>query len=197
MKITILSEHGYTEALFGLGMSHGVTAVVDELGDDVEMWRPRMGEVSKKLAGKGLGHDKFLETIQVILDIAAPRYWWQEFDTYRVGTTKQSESTMHTIVKREFSQEDFEQAKPQATLDRLNALRSAFLFTTNREMMEELFLTLKDELPEGFLQRRIVSTNYKTLQNIIRQRAHHRLPQWKQLVAHLKENLQHPELLPF
>lgn len=37
----------------------------------------------------------------------APLYWWKEFDTYKVGTVANSCSTMHKIVAKEFTLEDF------------------------------------------------------------------------------------------
>ena len=59
------------------------------------------------MTGKGGGHDKFLESIQVWFVMDMPRYFWQEFDTYRVGGSKQSESTMYTLGKRKLSTSDF------------------------------------------------------------------------------------------
>lgn len=43
----------------------------------------------------------------VSVDITAPIYWWKEFDTYKVGTTANSTSTMHRIHSKEFSRDDF------------------------------------------------------------------------------------------
>lgn len=171
MKIKILDERGYEFAMLGLSLSHNQDPA-------------KMPEVAQRLALKGGGHNKFLESIVLWLDITAPRYWWQEFDTYRVGMTKQSESTMHTITKRPLTQEDFEYPIPEEILVYLNNL-----------------ITIKDWkrvkglLPESFLQRRIVSTNYMTLQRIIRQRETHRLEEWHQFVDEVLAQAQHPEFL--
>ena len=89
MDVQIMAECGVVEAMVGLSLSYGVGKSYEE-----------MLEVAKKLYNKDGGHNKFLESIVVWLNIDAPRYWWQQFDTYRVGTTKQSGSTMHTIMKR-------------------------------------------------------------------------------------------------
>ena len=41
-------------------------------------------------------HAKVLRGINVYTEINAPRYWWQEMDTYHIGTERlSSESTMH------------------------------------------------------------------------------------------------------
>ena len=86
MKVEVVNESGYTEALLGLSLSHN---------QPIE----NMADVALKLASKDGGHNKFLESIYIWLDITAPRFWWQEADTYRLST-KQSESTMHTMTNR-------------------------------------------------------------------------------------------------
>lgn len=48
------------------------------------------------LVRSGDEHAKVLRGINVYATINAPRYWWQEADTYRVGTERlSSESSMH------------------------------------------------------------------------------------------------------
>jgi thymidylate synthase ThyX len=54
------------------------------------------------------------------------------------------------------------------------------------------FEQVKRELPEAFVQRRIVCTNYKTLRNIVMQRATHRLGEWQVFCEALLEQLAHP-----
>ena len=51
-----------------------------------------------RLAKAGSDHRKFLRQIIVSVDITAPLYWWKEFDTYKVGTTANSCSTMHKLM---------------------------------------------------------------------------------------------------
>ena len=64
-------------------------------------------DLMKRLSKAGPPHRKFLRQIFVSLDITAPLYWWKEFDTYKVGTTANSCSTMHKIQAKEFVQNDF------------------------------------------------------------------------------------------
>ena len=158
-SVSILREAGYDEALLGLTLSYAKTSYSPQQRRDVAI----------KLARRGGSHAKFMESIVVWLDITAPRYWWQQFDTYRVGVTKQSESTMHTILNRPLTAEDFEDKIPQEILDTLN-------FMIDRKQ----FSTVKAILPESFLQRRIVCTNYRTLARIVRQRLGHRIRLWQE-----------------
>lgn len=198
MKTQVISESGYTEALFGLGLSYGLTSGM-KFVDFKAPWnashgdiikgaaevRDRLERLVKKLAHRDGGHNKFLETIIVNLDITAPRYWWQEFDTYRIGVTKQSESTMHTLRKRPVDEYDFEDYIPEEYLLHIN---DSIKFNASLQ-------TIKGLLPESFLQRRIVCTNYKALRGILWQREGHRLKLWDQFRAEVLAGVQHPQFL--
>ena len=191
MKINIIETSGETTALFGIGLSYGITStyksrIALHLYNDLYN---KLLKTADTLAHKQGGHNKFLESINISLDITAPRYWWSEFDTYRVGVTKQSESTIHTLGKRDLTADDFEHNLPFDILTIFNNIIDRYRCTENKKEKETLFLTLKNLLPEGYLQRRIVVLNAKTLQNIIAQRINHRLPEWKQFCDTLRNSL--------
>ena len=191
MKINIIETSGENTALFGIGLSYGITSTYKSctalhLYNDLYN---KLLKIADTLAHKQGGHNKFLESINISLDITAPRYWWSEFDTYRVGVTKQSESTIHTLGKRDLTADDFEHNLPFDILTIFNNIIDRYRCTENKKEKENLFLTLKNLLPEGYLQRRIVVLNAKTLQNIIAQRINHRLPEWKQFCDTLRNSL--------
>ena len=54
---------------------------------------------------------------------------------------------------------------------------------------------LRDNLSSGFLECRVVNTNYKTLQNIIHQRKNHKSKKWNTFIEMLLKQVQHPEFL--
>lgn len=61
------------------------------------------------LVKRGDEHAKVLRGVMVWCEIHAPRYWWQEMSTYRVGADGlSSESTMHTIGKDGVSIDNFD-----------------------------------------------------------------------------------------
>lgn len=171
MKVVVLEEHGYEAALLGLSLSYRQDPT-------------RMPAVARRLRFLGDGHNKFLESIVVWLDMTAPRYFWQQFDTYRVGVTKQSESTMHTLTSRPLAPGDFAHPVPGEYLAHLNRL-----------IGEDDWEEAKAALPESLFQRRIVCLNYMVLQRMVRQRRTHRLPEWRTFIAEVLENVEHPELL--
>jgi hypothetical protein len=183
MNVKIINESGYEAAIKGIGFSYGI--------DDFE----RLEGVAKKLAFKGGGHNKFLESIQVWIEIRAARYWWAEADTYRAGMTKQSESTIHTIAKRSLTQNDFEHEVLQSTIDYVNSLIVKYNKSEDVPIRKHHFNLIKANLPEGYLQKRMVCTNYKTLKNMIYQRKNHRLQEWHVFIKNVRSQLEHPNLL--
>lgn len=140
--------------------------------------------LANKLIKAGGEHRKFLRQIFVSVDITAPRYIWQEWSTYKVGTTENSESTMHTAMKQPITIDMFEVDKYgdeniynswQCTLNTLNDLRDKYNLTKDIEY----FRAFKQKLPEGFLQMRTCTMNYENIYNMRRQRKNHKLSEWK------------------
>lgn len=188
MRVRLMKEFGYEEALFGIGLSYGKVSgyATPEEAMQHDEWS-RLCELAPQLAlyGSG-GHDKFLRQIGVILDITAPLYWWKQMDTYKVSTVAQSESTMHTLMKKPVTKDCFEFGQvPDFYIDFLEDLRQ-----------DGDFVKLNAWLPQSWLQRRIWTGNYAVLKNIILQRENHKLPEWKFFFDALLPALGHPELLP-
>ena len=136
----------------------------------------------KRLFDAGTEHRKYLRQIFVACDILAPLYWWKEFDTYKVGTTANSCSTMHKIHSKEFVLDDFSTehllASGKSTLEdvicELNYFRESYLEDKNKLCWWQLIQLL----PSSYNQLRTVTMNYEVLANIIRQRKNHKLDEW-------------------
>ena len=184
MKVTILEESGHDIALRGMAYSYKDRSV------DPETWwigqREKAFRRAPKLAPLGAGHNKFLRQIVLWVDIEAPRCWWSEFDTYKVGTVAQSESTMHTLAKRAPTLDDFEVGTPHFV---------AAAFIAAWPDIKGDVTQLKLALPEGFLQRRVVTMNYAVVQAIVEQRLGHRLKFWHQFIAAMKAQIKIPEFI--
>lgn len=187
MKIELINCRGFNAALFGIGLSHGLTSgkrpedISDPVGDEMpNELRERLEKVAGRLAPMDGGHNKFLRQIVYWWDATLPRFLWQEVDQYRIGVTTQSESTMHTIMHRNLVQDDFEEPIHPTILEHVNGCIN-FYKIASPENKQVWFLKLKNELPEGFLQRRVWSMSLANMKNIYHQRRNHRLPQWKQI----------------
>jgi len=154
---------------------------------------PRIGPKDMKLACKlikaGSDHRKFLRQIMVWWDITIPRYIWQELDTYKVATVRNSCSTMHKLGRRDLEPSDFQDGDvDEFALGEQNMMGLAYRekqpYIT--EIMCEkktfkgvdLLARMKRRLPEGFLQRATYSFSYETGLNMYRSRKDHRMKEW-------------------
>jgi hypothetical protein len=158
----------------------------------------KMHIVAERLAGMDGGHNKFLESMLIWLDVRAPRYWWQEADTFRLST-KQSESTMHTLTQELLAIDIDDPASVEAFIaDNFEpgSCSPATLKWIYQAAQQKDIIEIKKKLPEGFLQTRLWCMSYKTLRNIILQRRAHRLPHWKEFIRQTLTVVEHPELLP-
>lgn len=136
-------------------------------------------QLSQKLTKAGTEHCKHLRLIQVWFDITAPRFFYIEFDTYK-HKENVSCSTMHTLMKKPVSEEDFEKDNiPAFLIEKINTYIKLYQETNDAEEKRDYLIACKNILPEGFLQKRTVCTNYQTLLNMLNQRRHHKLPSWQ------------------
>ena len=135
--------------------------------------------LSQTLSKAGTEHCKHLRFIQVWFDLTLPRFMWQEWDTYKFAE-RLSCSTMHKLTSKELTTGDFEYGIKKHALADLNELiRMSVDKNASKYKRKMAFLQLKNDLPEGFLQKRTITTNYQEALNIHYQREHHPLPQWQ------------------
>lgn len=157
-------------------------------------------KLAKSLIKSGKSHRKYMRMIHVQADITAPLYWWKEYDTYKVGTTTNSCSTMHTIHKKEFTLEDFSYEHLTKNvvneflydlIEILNEARECYLTfeekTKDGESWDKEIKTKKDVwwhmiqlLPSSFNQMRTIDLSYETLFSIYQERKNHKLDEWKE-----------------
>lgn len=164
-----------------------------------------IGENNMKLAQTlikaGSEHRKFMRQIFVSVDITAPLYWWKEFDTYKVGTTANSTSTMHKLATTPITLDCFEIDDFNNNLECLEIYDSdikvdnstiEFEWSTLINLLENLrlkYLDTKDKrywkelirlLPESWLQTRTVTMTYENLLAMCSkgQRRFHKLNEW-------------------
>lgn len=139
--------------------------------------------LAQRLIKAGSEHRKFLRQIFVSVDITAPAYWWAEFDTYKIGVTRNSTSFQHKGVSKEFSLEDFGidedvDALVKNTLievvDTMNLLREKYKETKNYGY----FRQIRQLLPQSYNYTSTVTMNYENIFNIINQRKNHKLKEW-------------------
>lgn len=171
-----MDESGYTHFITGEGAKYK---------DDIYDWG-WFGEkdisLMKSLAKSGRDHRKFMRMIVVSCDITAPLYWWKEFDTYKVGTVANSCSTMHKLMAKPFTANDFSheywdiEGDDGQILDILNHTRDKYLETKDRKYWYKCI----QMLPSSYNQRRTVMLNYEVLSNMYASRVNHKQDEWKE-----------------
>ena len=154
-------------------------------------------DLMKKLVQAGSDHSKFMRMINVTLDITAPMYWWKEMDTYKVGTVRNSCSTMHKVTAKEFEVDDFSHdhlPENNTVLDyivcALNVYRKNYLETRDKAWWWQIIQIL----PSSYNQRATLQLNYAVLRNIYHSRKNHKLDEWHDF-CHWIESLPYSELI--
>ena len=213
IKVEAIEVFGIERAMRGMrnplnSWDKADTTVSDDIleigGNDLNL--------ATRLIKAGTEHRKFLRMIHVQMDVIAPLYWWKEADTYKVGTTTNSCSTMHKIAAKEFTlddfshehliddQEDFENENGQVSsykdflyydvLDVLNTARRQYLETKDKKYWWQMIQLL----PSSYNQRRTWDMSMETLLSILHQRKNHKLDEWNEFrdicleqVPYLKE----------
>lgn len=155
-------------------------------------------DLMMRLAKAGPEHAKYRRMIVVYADVTAPRYWWDEYDTYKVGTVANSCSTMHKIADKKFTPEDFSTehlvgksfAALKNTLDVMNLEREHYLATKDKDCWWQMIQLL----PQSYNQKRTIMLNYEVLATIYRQRKGHKLDEWRDFCKWI-EQLPYSELI--
>ena len=194
----------------------------DMVKEDIVLWKdpdneyceyamigPNDMDLARRLINGGTEHRKFLRQIMVSVDITAPLYWWKEFDTYKVGTTANSTSTMHKLASTPITLDCFEMGDfSDMVIDTCPAEDDTIWeYTTEEyvsclieglEILREKYNETKDKrywkelvrwLPNGWLQTRTVTMNYENLRSMYHQRENHKLCEWKEAFCGWVETL--------
>lgn len=176
--------------------------VINENGNDILIIGPEDKNLLMRLSHSSSAEGKFMRMMHLVFDMTAPLYFWKQFDTYKIGTVANSESTMHTISKNPIDISDFsvnldpiarpsiyfnnepyiDYYEPEKALrqivDTLEYYRKMFLETHNK-MWWDLLIAM---LPESYNQKRTIDINYQALLNIMLQRHGHKLPEWREFI---------------
>lgn len=165
-------------------------------------------ELMMRLAAGGSTHAKYRRMITVYMDITAPLYWWNEFDTYKVETVANSCSTMHKIAAKEFTIEDFscEHLNRIGTsvlwdvIDILNIARKLYLDGGNYKgeyyipKDKRVWWQMIQLLPSSYNQKRTIMLNYEVLAGIYPMRKNHKLDEWVEFCKWI-ESLPYSEII--
>lgn len=176
-----MNSHAKTDSLFVENMDSKLICSTSVGSKDKEL--------SIKLQKAGPEHCKHLRMIMVWADITAQRSFWTQFDTYRAGVEKVSTSTMHKMMARELTPDDFESCNDGcysetllSTIEYINELIKEYNKITDVTEKRKLWEYVIQILPQSYLQRRTVMMSYAAIRNIVRQREGHKMKDWQTFI---------------
>ena len=173
--ISNVNVYGFDDAMKGSKYSFAV---------DVDKVTSEVTPTIEKLATSGLGegHDNFMNGIIVQFDLTLTNKAWVEAERYHFLDFISSQSTMHRITKF-----DLDKAYIPYVDKRMVAIMKEKVDEYNRlaaedktnPVLNEKYLEILYSNPCGFKITAKMTTNYRQLKTIYRQRRTHRLPEWQ------------------
>ena len=134
-------------------------------------------------------HGQFLTGARVAFDLTFTNKAWVEAERYRFLEFVSSQSTMHRISKFNLD-EQYNEYVDERIIKIMNELKDKY----NQTQDKEDYLRLLYSNPCGFELTARLTTNYRCLANIYRQRKNHRLPEWREFCKWI-EKLPYSELI--
>ena len=180
MKVSNVNIFGLDESVRGAKFPMSVD--VADLNCDVTKGIDALGQ-----AEIGSGHDNFLNGIIAQFDLTCSNKMWVEMERYHFIDFVSSQSTMHKAAHMDFAK-CFNGYVTARTMIECNRLKAAY----QEDPSAENYLRLLYNLPSGLELTARMTTNYRQLKTIYRQRKDHRLPEWREFCRWL-ETLPHSE----
>lgn len=197
MKIENVKIYDLKESLIAAG--YPMRTVVPDMDslelEDKDLSRGiKLSEATRAENGNQ-AHDQFLTGIRVNFDLTFSNKAWVEAERYRFLEFVSSQSTMHRITKFDLRNQYNEYVDPRIIdimIEKVNDYNDALersrelgeMEITARAQLNERFkrkyLEILYSNPAGFELTARMTTNYRCLKNIYRQRKDHRLPEWRE-----------------
>ena len=144
----------------------------------------------------GEGHDQWLTGVVVQFDLSFTNKAWVEIERYHFIDFVSSQSTMHRIVRFNLDDAYNEYVDPRI-IEILKEKVEDYKNTFNKISYDEAskkYLEILYSNPAGFILTAGMTTNYRQLKTIYKQRNSHRLPEWREFCKWI-ETLPHSNFL--
>lgn len=189
--VTNVKVYDFDESLHAAGYPMRTSV---EWEEDTTVALKRGHNLSKAADWVG-AHDQFLTGIRVSFDLTFSNKAWVEAERYRFLEFVSSQSTMHRITKFDLNECYNGYVDPRVIaimkekVAEYNALAKELADTPKekeatiryiKNMMTQKYLEILYTNPAGFTLTARMTTNYRCLKNIWRQRRNHRLPEWRE-----------------
>ena len=152
------------------GLDESVKASKYPMSVDIDTCDLEITDTTHKLAGcsLGTGHDQFLTGIIVQFDLTLSIKCWVEAQRYHFLDFVSSQSTMHRVAKFDVEK----QCNEYVDANTINVVKR-LLEQYNENPTDENYLRLLYNIPVGFQLTARMTTNYRQLKTIYKQRKTH------------------------
>ena len=130
-------------------------------------------------------HGQFLTGILVSFDLTFTVKAWTEAERYRFLYFISSQSSMHRITRFDLSKCFTNYVDPRCKKI-IGELINDYHAETDPEKKKEKYLNLLYSCPTGLKLTARLTTNYRCLRNMYKQRKTHPLPEWREFCEWLK-----------
>lgn len=124
-------------------------------------------------------HGQFLTGIRVAFDLTFSNKAWVEAERYRFLEFVSSQSTMHRICKFDLNNQYNKYVDPRV-IEIMQEKVKEYNELEDGEAKVQKYLEILYTNPAGFELTARMTTNYRCLKNIYKQRKNHRLPEWRE-----------------
>lgn len=173
------------------GMNDSIRRAKFPMSVDTDSLNDTLTEGIRNLAKShaGEGHDQWLTGVVVQFDVTGSLKWWTEAQRYHFLDFVSSQSTMHRICKFNITEQCNEYVS-----HRIIAEAQRLVSAYNENPTPENYLYVLYNIPTGFQLTAGMTTNYRQLKTIYKQRKNHRLPEWREFCEWI-ETLPQAELI--
>ncbi len=179
--ISNVHVYGLEDAL--RGSRYPMATDLSNVSSDIDPMRIKLAQ-----CGLGEGHDNFLNGVLVQFDLTFTNKAWVEAERYRFLEFVSSQSTMHRITKFDLDGQYIEYVDPRIIEIMKEKVALYNEMITRKEtgedieedLLKKLYLEILYSNPAGFTLTARMTTNYRCLRNIYKQRKNHRLPEWRE-----------------
>lgn len=184
--ISKVNIYGFDESI--MGSKYPMATDVSKVNCEVTNTVKRLA-TSKQ----GEGHDNFLNGIVVQFDLTFSNKAWVEAERYHFLDFVSSQSTMHRITKFDLDSAYIEYVDPRMVeimKEKVQGYNDLMASIKAKQELNEDVSSLQEEAkkrylevlysnPCGFRLCARMTTNYRQLKTIYKQRRTHRLPEWQ------------------
>lgn len=173
--ISNVHVYGLEDAL--RGSRYPMATDLSNVSGDIDPMRIKLAQ-----CGLGEGHDNFLNGVLVQFDLTFTNKAWVEAERYHFLDFISSQSTMHRITKFDLDKAYISYVDPrmiEIMKEKVNEYNRLLSEDKTNPVLKEKYLEILYSNPAGFRLTAKMTTNYRQLKTIYKQRRNHRLPEWQ------------------